>query len=72
MEKAINNSQLACDEALHTLFKVAYFTGKQSLPYYKFLAFYLLLKSMKVPIMTSMYHDEKACANLVYYILVVL
>ena len=72
MEKAILSRHRACVEALHTLFRAAYITGKQSLPYSKFLALYKLLVSVKAPITTSMYQDEKACSDLVWCISVVI
>ena len=68
MERAILHSQRACDEALMTLFRAAYFIGKQSLPFSKFPSLCDLLKSVKAPITTSMYQDEKACANLIWCI----
>ena len=55
MEKTIFVGQRACDEALQTLFRAAYFTRKQSLPYSKFPALYKLLISVNVPITASMY-----------------
>ena len=71
-EKAIVNSQRACDQALLTLFKATYFIGKQSLPYSKFPALCILLKSIAAPITATLYQDEKACVDLVCCISVVL
>ena len=36
MERAVLNSQRACDDAMLTLFQAAYFVGKQPLSYCKF------------------------------------
>ena len=72
MEKAIFAGQRACDEALQTLFKAAYFTGKQFLPYSKFPALCKLLMSVNAPITASMYQDEKTCSDLIFYISTVL
>jgi hypothetical protein len=68
MEKAIFVGQRACDEALQTLFKAAYFTWKQSLPYSKFPALCKLLMFVNAPITASMYQDEKACSELIFCI----
>jgi hypothetical protein len=50
MEKTIFVGQHACDKALQTHFKAAYFTGKQSLPYSKFFVLCKLLMSVNAPI----------------------
>ena len=72
MERVIQNSQRQCDEALQTLFQVAYFVGKQSLSPCKFPALCKLLKSVNAPITSTMYQDHKACSDLLWCILVVL
>ena len=64
-EKIIFTGQRACDEALQTLFKAAYFIGKQSLPYFKFPALCKLVMSVNAPITASMYQDEKAGSDLI-------
>jgi len=48
-----------------SLFKVAYFLGKQSLSYSKFPSLYKLLVSVNAPMTLSLYHDEKACVDLI-------
>ena len=65
LEKAIKQGQRACDESLSSLFRAAYFIGKQFLPYAKFHALCSLFTSVKAPITTSLYHDEKSCADLI-------
>ena len=65
LEKAIKYVQCAYDESLASLFRAAYFIGKQSLPYTKFLSLCSLLASVKVSIIASLYHDEKSCADLI-------
>ena len=72
MRKEILTSQRACDEAMETLFRASYFIGKQSLPYAKFPPLCSLLLSVKAPITTSMYHDEKTCTDLIWCISVVI
>jgi hypothetical protein len=68
MEKAIFVGQRACDEALQTIFKTAYFTGKQYLPYSKFSVLCKLLMSVNALITASMYQNEKACRDLIFCI----
>ena len=65
MEKIILIGQDTCNEALKTLFKAAYFIGKQFFPYFKFFALCKLLMFVNAPIITSMYQDEKACSDLI-------
>jgi len=72
MEKAILQGQRACDDALNSLFRAAYFIGKQSLPFSKFPSLCKLLVSVKAPMIASMYHDEKACADLAWCISIVI
>ena len=71
-KKTIFSGERVCDEALQTLFKATYFTGKQSLPYSKFPALCKLLMSVNAPITSSMYQDEKACSDLIRCISVVI
>jgi hypothetical protein len=72
MEKAILQGQKACDEAVASLFRAAYFLGKQFLPYSKFPALCKLLVTVKAPMTLSMYQDEKSCADLMMCISVVI
>ena len=72
MEKTIFTGQRAYDEVLQTFFKAAYFTWKQSLPYFKFPALCKLLMSVNAPITASMYQDEKTCGDLITCISAVL
>jgi len=72
MEKAILQGQKACDEAVASLFRAAYFLGKQSLPYSKFSSLCKLLVTVKAPMTLSMYQDEKSCVDLMMCISVVI
>lgn len=72
MQKAIVSSQKACDEAVASLVRAAYFLGKNSLPYSKFPALCKLLLTVKAPMTLSLYQDEKACATLMLCISVVI
>jgi hypothetical protein len=65
LEKAIKQGQRACDESLSSLFRAAYFIGKQSLPFAKFPSLCSLLASVKAHITASLYHDEKSCVDLI-------
>ena len=68
MGKTIFVGQRVCDEALQTLFRAAYFTGKQSPPYSKFSALCKLFMYVNAPIIASMYQGEKTCSDLIYCI----
>ena len=72
MEKTIFSGQRVCNEVLHNLFKGAYFTRKQSIPYSKFPTLCKLLMFVKTLISSSMYQDEKTCMDLIWSILVVI
>ena len=50
------------------IFKVAYFLGKETIVYCKFPALCELLLSVHANITTKLYHDEKACAEMLFYI----
>ena len=65
LEKAIKQGQRACDESLSSLFCAAYFIGKQSFLYAKFLSLCSLFASVKASITASLYHDAKSCADLI-------
>ena len=65
METTIFIGQHAYDEALQTLFKVAHFIGKLSLPYLKFHALCKLLMFVYAFITSNMYQDENICSDLI-------
>jgi hypothetical protein len=72
IEKEILQGQKACDEAVDSLFRAAYFLGKQFLPYSKFSVLYKLLVTVKAHMTLSMYQDEKSCVDLMMCISVVI
>jgi len=57
---------------MYILFQGVFFIGKQLLSNAKFPTLCNLLQSIKVPITMSMYQDEKACIDLIWYIFVVI
>ena len=65
LEKIIKQRKCACDESLVSLFRIVYFIGKQFLPYANFFSLYSWFGTEKIPITTSMYHDEKSRADLI-------
>ena len=67
METAIAVASHSCDEGMLALFKVAYFIGKEILPFSKFLKLCKLLVDLKACITKDLYHDHKSCTNLLFY-----
>ena len=68
MEKMVAASNKACDEAVLSLFKAAYFLGRETISYCKFPALCEMLVSVNANIPTKLYHDEKACAEMLFCI----
>ena len=68
MEKMVAAVNKVCDDAVLSLFKAAYFLGKEIIGYCKFLALCQLLLSVHTNITTKLYHDEKACAEMLFCI----
>jgi hypothetical protein len=68
MEKAIVVVSQSCDERMLALFKIAYFIGKEILPFSKFLKLYKLLVDLKACITKDLYHDDKSCADMLFCI----
>ena len=67
MEKHIAQQLKRADEALLTLFKAAYYIGMGTIPFSKFPPLCDLLVDLKTNI-TPLYHDDKACADMLIYI----
>ena len=67
MEKMVVASNKVCDDVVLSLFKAAYFLGKETIGYCKFLALCELFLSIHANIITKLYHDEKACAEMFFY-----
>ena len=64
MEKHIAQQSKTADEALLTLFKAAYYIGMGTIPFSKFPPLYDLLVDLKTDITPSLYHNDKACADM--------
>ena len=68
MEKHIRAANKCCDEALLTLFRAAYFLGRETIPFNKYSSLCALLVASKASCTESMYHDEKSCAEMLFCI----
>ena len=60
MEKMIAASNKVYDDVVLSLFKDAYFLGKETIGYCKFSVLCELLLSVHANITTKLYHDEKS------------
>ncbi|MCO5559835.1 hypothetical protein L7F22_013439 [Adiantum nelumboides] len=56
------------DEALFTLFRVAYHMARKNYAFFGFTDMISLLQDCRVPYSTSLYNDDKACVEMVYCI----
>ena len=68
MEKMVAATNKVCDDVVLSLFKAAYFLGKETIGYCKFPALCELLLSIHANITTKLYHDEKACVEMFFCI----
>jgi hypothetical protein len=68
MEKGIVEANRACDGAMHSLFQATYYTGKEVIPFHKFPDLCSLLVKMKVNMTERLYHDEKNCGEIFYFV----
>ena len=68
MEKMMHQVTKSCDEALLTLFRAAYYLGREKITSCKHSALCDLLLTYKSPITNGLYHDEKSCAKMIYCI----
>ena len=66
MEKMVAATNKVCDDVVLSLFKAAYFLGKETIGYCKFPTLCELLLSIHANITTKLYHDEKACAQMLF------
>ena len=65
MEKIVAQATRTCDESLMSLFETAYYEGKEFIPFSKFASLCQLLLSMNATLTKKLYHDDKACADMV-------
>ena len=72
MKKMMHQVTKSCDEALLTLFRAAYYLGRETIPFCKYSALCDLLLTCKSPITNGLYHDEKSCAEMIYSISIVI
>lgn len=68
MVKAIAQANKTCDEAVFNLFRIAYYIGKNTIPFNKFPPLCELFVRVKACITEKLYHDEKACADMIFCI----
>ena len=68
MRKIVEKTITACDDALITLFRSAYFLAKEIMSLTKFPSLCNLLLKSKSNITESLYHDKKSCAEMVFCI----
>jgi hypothetical protein len=66
LQKAVAAANHVCDEALLSLFRAAYFMGKETIPFHKFPTLCDLLMFCNAPMANKLYHDEKACNDMVF------
>ncbi len=64
MEKHIAEQSKTADNALLTLFKTTYYIGMGTIPFSKFTPLCDLLVDLKTEITPTLYHDDKACADM--------
>jgi hypothetical protein len=68
IHKALAATNKTCDEVLLTIFRVAYYIGKNTIPFNKFTPLCNLLVLVKACITKKLYYDEKSCADMVFCI----
>ena len=68
MEKMMHQVTKSYDEALLTLFRAAYYLGRETIPFCKYSALCDLPLTCKLPIINGLYHNEKSYAEMIYCI----
>jgi hypothetical protein len=68
MEKCIVEANRACDGAIHSLFQLAYYVGKEVIPFHKFPGLCSLLVKIKANMTEKLYHDGKSCGKILFCI----
>ena len=68
MRVGLRKMQSTQEEALHILFKSAYYVAKNNHAFTSFSCLLDLLRSVSVKNITSLYNDDKACADIVHCI----
>ena len=68
LERAVAITNRTCDEALMSLFRVAYIMVKEMITFHKFPSLCDLLVVCKAIMIEKLYYDEKTCADMVFAI----
>ena len=69
MREGIKRMRESKDDALHALFRTAYYIAKENLPFSKFKPTFKLLKDVEAQrLTTDSYHDDKSCATFIHCI----
>ena len=66
IKKGITKANRACDEAIYSLFQVAYNIGKEVIPLHKFPGLCYLFVKVKTNMMEKNYYDEKNCSEIYF------
>ena len=72
LKKCVVKANSSCDEAVMSLLKAVYFLGKKPIPCQKFASLCELLVSCKTSIVENLYHNEKACVEMMFAISTIL
>jgi hypothetical protein len=66
LAKVVAQANKSCDEAVLNLFRVAYYIGKNTIPFNKYMPLCELLLTAKANITERFYHDEKTCVDTIF------
>ena len=66
LQKAIAAANHSCDKVLISLFRATYFMEKECVSFHKFPSLCNLLVCCNAPMTSKLYHDKKACGEMVF------
>ena len=72
MTEVIKKATTTCDQVLLALFRTIHYIDTSLIPFARFPNLCCLLVTIKACIKKTMYHDEKYCFDLVFYILFII